>query len=136
MTVRIMKNIQTQLLSAFESSGLTYDELARRTNLPKSALYRYLNGDTEKIPIDRFQSVCHELHVDAGVILGWKEDQDQNYQAYLKMYLENKVEQDLINTYRSLSLHGKNLLLDRAKELKILYGKKSEDNSAESVHHT
>lgn len=131
-----MKNIQTQLLSAFESSGLTYDELARRTNLPKSALYRYLNGDTEKIPIDRFQSVCHELHVDAGVILGWKEDQDQNYQAYLKMYLENKVEQDLINTYRSLSLHGKNLLLDRAKELKILYGKKSEDNSAESVHHT
>ncbi len=130
-----MKNIQTELLSAFESSGLTYDELAKRTNLPKSALYRYLNGDTEKIPIDRFQAVCHELHVDAGVILGWKEEQEQNYQAYLKMYLESKVEQELINTYRSLSLHGKNLLLDRAKELKILYGKKSEDSTPESVQH-
>ena len=70
----LMKNIQTQLLAAFESSGLTYDELAKRTNLPKSALYRYLNGDTEKIPIDRFQAVCHELRVDAGTILGWKED--------------------------------------------------------------
>ena len=69
-----MKNIQTELLSAFESSGLTYDELAKRTNLPKSALYRYLNGDTEKIPIDRFQAVCHELHVDPGTILGWKEE--------------------------------------------------------------
>ena len=68
-----MKNIQTNLLSAFESSGLTYDELAKRTNLPKSALYRYLNGDTEKIPIDRFQAVCHELNVDAGTLLGWKE---------------------------------------------------------------
>lgn len=130
-----MKNIQSELLSAFESSGLTYDELAKRTNLPKSALYRYLNGDTEKIPIDRFQAVCHELHVDAGVILGWKEEQEQNYQAYLKMYLESKVEQELINTYRSLSLHGKNLLLDRAKELKILYGKKSEDSTPESVQH-
>lgn len=130
-----MKNIQTELLSAFESSGLTYDELAKRTNLPKSALYRYLNGDTEKIPIDRFQAVCHELHVDAGVILGWKEEQEKNYQAYLKMYLESKVEQELINTYRSLSLHGKNLLLDRAKELKILYGKKSEDSTPESVQH-
>ena len=69
-----MKNIQSELLSAFESSGLTYDDLAKRTNLPKSALYRYLNGDTEKIPIDRFQAVCHELHVDAGVLLGWKEE--------------------------------------------------------------
>ena len=67
-----MKNIQTSLLSAFESSGLTYDELAKRTNLPKSALYRYINGDTEKIPIDRFQSICDELHVDASEVLGWK----------------------------------------------------------------
>ena len=73
-----MKNIQSQLLSAFESSGLTYDELAKRTNLPKSALYRYLNGDTEKIPIDRFQAVCHELNVDAGTILGWKDDHPED----------------------------------------------------------
>ena len=68
-----MKNIQTNLLSAFEASNLTYDELAKRTNLPKSALYRYINGDTEKIPIDRFQAICAELHVDAGTLLGWKD---------------------------------------------------------------
>ena len=73
-----MKNIQTNLLSAFESSGLTYDELARRTSLPKSALYRYLNGDTEKIPIDRFQSICAELHVDARVLLGWTDDHPED----------------------------------------------------------
>ena len=66
-----MKNIPSSLLAAFEASGLTYDDLAKRTNLPKSALYRYLNGDTEKIPIDRFQAICSELHVDAGSLLGW-----------------------------------------------------------------
>lgn len=76
--IKFMKNIQTSLLSAFESSGLTYDELARRTNLPKSALYRYINGDTEKIPIDRFQSICNELHVDARSVLGWKDDHPQD----------------------------------------------------------
>ena len=73
-----MKNIQTNLLSAFELSGLTYDELARRTNLPKSALYRYINGDTEKIPIDRFQAICHELSVDAGTLLGWRDDHPED----------------------------------------------------------
>ncbi len=72
-----MKNIQTSLLSAFESSGLTYEELAKRTNLPKSALYRYINGDTEKIPIDRFQAICDELRVDASEILGWKSPQSE-----------------------------------------------------------
>ena len=70
----LMKNIQTSLLSAFEASNLTYDDLAKRANLPKSALYRYINGDTEKIPIDRFQAICHELNVDASELLGWKED--------------------------------------------------------------
>ena len=69
-----MNTIQEKLLAAFAASGLTYEELAKRTNLPKSALYRYLNGDTEKIPIDRFQAVCEELHVDAGTILGWREE--------------------------------------------------------------
>lgn len=69
-----MDNIQKSLLDAFEASGLTYDELAKRTNLPKSALHRYFNGETEKIPIDRFQAICRELHLDARVLLGWKED--------------------------------------------------------------
>ena len=73
-----MKNIQTSLLSAFEASKLTYDDLAKRTNLPKSALYRYINGDTEKIPIDRFQAICHELNVDASALLGWKADHPED----------------------------------------------------------
>lgn len=69
-----MRNIQHTLLSAFESSGLTYDELAKLANVPKSALYRYLNGDTEKIPIDRFQAICDVLHIDASMLLGWSDE--------------------------------------------------------------
>jgi len=78
-----MKTIQTNLLSAFESSGLTYDELSRRTNLPKSALYRYINGDTEKIPIDRFQAICSELHVDAGSLLGWNDSDSDTFRSVI-----------------------------------------------------
>lgn len=63
-------------MAAFESSGLTYDELAKQAQVPKSALYRYLNGDTEKIPIDRFQSICAVLHMDAKSLLGWTAEED------------------------------------------------------------
>ena len=69
-----MNNIRNDLMTAFESSGLTYDELAKQAQVPKSALYRYLNGDTEKIPIDRFQSICAVLHIDAKALLGWTSD--------------------------------------------------------------
>ena len=75
-----MQNIQKGLLAAFESSNLTYDDLAKKTNLPKSALYRYLNGDTEKIPIDRFQAICNELGVDASTLLGWKEPPPEQHE--------------------------------------------------------
>jgi len=105
--VMLMKDIQTSLLSAFESSGLTYDELAKRTNLPKSALYRYINGDTEKIPIDRFQSICDELHVDAREILGWAgapdpEDQPKNDDVRLLIRGLNKLSQEQLEQATSM----------------------------------
>ena len=84
-----MKNLQKDLLIAFEKSGLTYEELAKRTNLPKSALYRYLNGDTEKIPIDRFQALCDELHIDAGTLLGWKDP--PQYQMDLQLFGDSSL---------------------------------------------
>lgn len=129
----LMNDIQSKLLSAFESSGLTYDELAKRTNLPKSALYRYLNGDTEKIPIDRFQAVCNELHVEASTILGWNDESPEIISRDDNYWIDDRNERKLIDTYRSLSPRGKNLLMDRADELMILYGKKSESDSAQSV---
>ena len=42
-------------------------------------------------------------------------------------------EATLIESYRFLSPRGKDLLLDRCEELKVLYGKKPEDPAAESI---
>lgn len=114
-----MNNIQEMLLSAFDSSGLTYDELAKRTNLPKSALFRYLNGDTEKIPIDRFQAVCYELHVDAATLLGWKTNLDSG-------------ESFVLETYRSLPESGKEYLLQQARVARVMFGEKSDSLSDQS----
>ena len=125
----VMKNIQTNLLSAFESSGLTYDELARRTNLPKSALYRYINGDTEKIPIDRFQSICYELKVDASSLLGWK-DQPLTQEARNDIGLIYPDEADIIKAYRSLPAPGKQYVQQQLVAARLMYGEKPADSAA------
>lgn len=134
--VMLMKNVQKNLLDAFAASGLTYDELARRTNLPKSALYRYLNGDTEKIPIDRFQSICEELHLDAGAILGWVSDEEYQqrwaeYQAEQELLREplSTDEKQLLSCYRVLPDPGKQYIHQQMRAAQLMYGEKSADIS-------
>lgn len=111
LRVMYMVDIQKGLLAAFENSGLTYDELAKRTNLPKSALYRYLNGDTEKIPIDRFQTICSELHVDAGQLLGWKDNISDSTPS----------EESLLSSYRLLTQSGKDYLQQQIRVAQMMF---------------
>lgn len=108
-----MGSISEGLLAAFEASKLTYDELAKRTMLPKSALYRYLNGDTEKIPIDRFQTICAELHIDAADLLGWRAEPLAKQESYI------------VDIFRSLPDEGKQYLFQQAQIAKITFGEKS-----------
>ena len=57
-----MNEIAKKLNKYFMESEISYAELAKRTGIPKSALQRYIVGQTDKIPIDR-------LHVFMGVLL-------------------------------------------------------------------
>lgn len=126
--VMLMKNIQTNLLSAFEASGLTYDELAKRTNLPKSALYRYINGDTEKIPIDRFQVLCDELHVDARSVLGWKDDHPDD------PLIDQPANDDVRLLIRGLNKLSPEQLEQATNMMKIMFAKYADYFDKENDH--
>lgn len=65
------KKIAQKLRDGFDSSGYSYGDLAKMTNIPKSALQRYITGDTGKIPMDRLQIICEKLGMDAKEVLGW-----------------------------------------------------------------
>lgn len=114
--------------------GYSAEQVAVFLGVSPATVYRYENGDISKLPSKFIKPLAEYLCVSPGYLMGWEEGTDSD--KYIKLLLENKVERELLETYRSLSLHGKNLLMDRAKELKILYGKKSEDNPAQSVQHT
>lgn len=48
-----MSEISKRLLQLIEDNDISYGELSKKTNIPKSALQRYATGETEKIPIDK-----------------------------------------------------------------------------------
>lgn len=111
---------------------LTLDDVAKHLGVGRQAIYKYEQGTVTNIPLENIEKMASLFGSTPEYIAGWAGDEFT--QEYIKLLLEDKVEHDLIATYRQLSLHGKNLLLERAKELKLLYGKKSEDHSTKSVY--
>lgn len=69
------KEIAEKLLSAFNASPYSYGDLSKQTGIPKSALQRYITGDTGKIPMDRLRIICEKLGLDTAELLGWEEPQ-------------------------------------------------------------
>lgn len=70
-----MNEIAKKLNRYFAESEMSYAELAKRTGIPKSALQRYIVGQTDKIPIDRLESIAEALGTSAAVLMGWEEDE-------------------------------------------------------------
>ncbi len=68
-----MNDIAKRLHAAIQDSGMSYGELAKATKIPKSALQRYATGETEKIPLDRLESLAVSLHVTPAYLMGWEE---------------------------------------------------------------
>lgn len=68
-----MSNISDKILALIEEKGISYRELARRTDINASALQRYATGETEKIPIPRVQAIAKALGVSAEYLMGWEE---------------------------------------------------------------
>lgn len=67
-----MSNISTRILNILLSKQISYGELAELTGIPKSALQRYATGQTEKIPIDRLESIAKAIGTTPAYLMGWE----------------------------------------------------------------
>lgn len=73
-----MSEISEKILKLIDANDMSYGELSKITNIPKSALQRYATGETAKIPMDRIESIAKALGTTSRYILGWEEKFDSN----------------------------------------------------------
>ena len=66
--------IVRRLKEVINDSKISYSELEKKTGVSKSALHRYVNGSTKKIPIDVIQAIATAVNVSAAWIMGWEEE--------------------------------------------------------------
>ena len=69
-----MSELSEKILKIITEKGISYRDLAKQTNIPASALQRYSNGITEKIPINRVKAIAKALGVSAEYLIGWAEE--------------------------------------------------------------
>lgn len=69
-----MNSMSQRILCIITEKDISYGELSKLTGIPKSALQRYATGQTEKIPIDRLQSIAKAIGTTPEHLLGWDEE--------------------------------------------------------------
>ena len=69
-----MSEISNRILALILEKNMSYGELSTMTGIPKSALQRYATGETEKIPIDRLQSIAKALGTTTAYLMGWSNE--------------------------------------------------------------
>ena len=86
-----MNEIAQRIASAMEQQKISYGELSRLTGIPKSAVFRYVTGQTEKMPLPRLEAIAKALHMEPGVLTGWEQeaiapkDEEAGRLAHLEM---------------------------------------------------
>lgn len=70
-----MSESSERLMYLIQSRGVSYAELAELSGVPKSALHRYANGNTDKIPADRAERIGRALGATGAWILGLSGDE-------------------------------------------------------------
>lgn len=65
--------ISKRILDLITEKKISYGALSAQTKIPKSALQRYATGETEKIPMNRLESIAQALGVSAAYLLGWED---------------------------------------------------------------
>ena len=56
--------------------GLSAEKLADILGVSPATIYRYENGDIDKVPGDRLAPIANALHTTPGYLMGW-EEQDE-----------------------------------------------------------
>ena len=67
-----MNEVAARIAKAMEKQKISYGELARMTGIPKSAVFRYVTGQTEKVPLPRLECIARALNMEAASLMGWE----------------------------------------------------------------
>lgn len=107
-----MSTMSDRILTAITASKLSYGELSKITDIPKSALQRYATGETGKIPINRIEAIAKATHVTPEYLMGWENSSSLEVKS-----IPDPYKSQIDDCYNQLNNSGKKEACRRVSEL-------------------
>lgn len=63
-----------RLKTAIDESGFSYQQIAKKTGIPKSTLQRWATGQIKRMPIDDIKIIADAIGFSAKWVMGWSEE--------------------------------------------------------------
>ena len=63
--------------------GMSADELADKIGVNRSTIFRYENGDIEKLPLSNLQPIAESLDVTVDYLMGW-DLENHEFEEYME----------------------------------------------------
>ena len=104
-------DIRFRIKQRMQELGYSFYDLAEKTGIPHSALWRYANGHTDKIPIDRVAIIAKALEVDSEYLLVWN----------LPPTKVNPLDEQIKDIVFACSNDGENLTDDQKQDIIDIY---------------
>lgn len=105
--------------------GISAEQVAAFLHVSPATIYRYESGDISKMPAKFLKPLAEYLLTTPAELMGWTVDPvpDSPQPEVLAM-----DEQLLIDTYRSLSDHGREYIQEQMTIASHMYGEKSDSD--------
>lgn len=92
--------------------GLSAERVAEILGISPATIYRYENGDIEKVPGDRLEPIAAALKTSPAYLMGWTNDATISGAVHQGAMGLSITEQDLIRKFRRLDERGRAAVLN------------------------
>ena len=90
--------------------GLRAEDVAERIGVSRSTMFRYENGEIEKLPINHLVPIAKALHTSVDYLMGWTEDEKEPIPMD-----EDRLDQEFVRLFEQLGTDQKDLIVRAMK---------------------
>ncbi len=90
--------------------GLRAEDVAERIGVSRSTMFRYENGEIEKLPINHLVPIAKALHTSVDYLMGWTEDEKEPIPMD-----EDRFDQEFVRLFEQLGNDQKDLIVRAMK---------------------
>ena len=90
--------------------GLRAEDVAERIGVSRSTMFRYENGEIEKLPINHLVPIAKALHTSVDYLMGWTEDEKEPIPMD-----EDRLDQEFVRLVEQLGNEQKDLIVRAMK---------------------